>query len=78
MIRAAFPILFVALAWPARVQMQHEGVGIGAQLRHDERRPMRHQPTDEMNIAAQAVEFGNDNRSLVPLGQIQLVQSRMN
>jgi hypothetical protein len=44
--------------------VQHERVGIHAQLGHDERHPVGHQPGDEMHVAAQTVELRHDDRFL--------------
>jgi hypothetical protein len=44
-----------------------ERVDIVAQLGHDERHAMRHQPGDEVHVAAQPVELGDQHRALAPL-----------
>ena len=43
------------------VEMQHEGVGIGSELCHDEGDALRHQPGDEGDIAGETIELGDDN-----------------
>ena len=40
---------------------QHEGIGIGAQLRGDERHLRGHQPGDEGDVAGEPIELGNDD-----------------
>jgi hypothetical protein len=41
--------------------VQHERIGISAQLGHDEGRPVGHETGDEMDVAAQPVELGADD-----------------
>jgi hypothetical protein len=43
------------------IQVQHERVGVGAELGHDERHVVAHQAADEMNVAAQPIELGDDD-----------------
>ena len=43
------------------VEVQHEGVGIGAQLRGDERHPRGHQSGDEGDVTRQPIELGDDD-----------------
>ena len=43
------------------VEVQHERVGIGAQLCGDERHPRGHQPGDEGDVAGQPIELGDDD-----------------
>src|SRR5262245_15795493 len=47
------------------VKMQHEGGGISAEFRDDERNAMRHQTADEMYVAGQAVELRDEDRTLL-------------
>ena len=44
--------------------MQHEGIGIGAEFGNDERNTLRHQPGDEGDVAGEAIELGDDDRTL--------------
>ena len=44
-------------------QMQDEGVNVGAKLGNDELHALGHQTGDEMNVAAEPVEFGHHNRA---------------
>jgi hypothetical protein len=50
------------------VEMEHEGIRVGPQLGHDERHPLRHQAADEGDVAAQAIQLGDDHRALRPPG----------
>ena len=43
--------------------MQHERVGISAELGDNEGNPVRHQAADEMHVTGQAVELGNEDRT---------------
>jgi hypothetical protein len=43
--------------------MQHERVRISAQLCDNERGSMGHEPGDEMNVATQAIQLGDDDWS---------------
>lgn len=43
--------------------MQHEGISIRTKLGNNEWRPLRHQAGDEVNIAAQAIQLGHDDRA---------------
>jgi hypothetical protein len=45
------------------IDMQHERVGIGSEFGDDERRPVLHQAADEMHVARQPIELGDDNRA---------------
>jgi hypothetical protein len=51
-----------------RVDMQHEGVNVGAQLGHEERHAVDHEARDEMHITPEAAELRDDDRHLEPLG----------
>jgi hypothetical protein len=51
--------------------MQHERIGVRAQLGDDERRLVSHQAADEMDVAAKPVELGDNDRGLVPLRQLE-------
>jgi hypothetical protein len=46
------------------VQVEHERVGVGVKLGDNERRAMRHQSRNEVSVAGQAVELGDDDRRL--------------
>ena len=46
------------------VDVQHERVGVDAQLGDDERHALDHQAADEVHVAPQAVELGDDHRGL--------------
>jgi hypothetical protein len=46
-----------------RIQVQHEGVGVRAELGDDERNAVAHQAADEMNVATQPIELGYDHRA---------------
>ncbi len=48
--------------------MHDERVKVGAKLGHDELDPLAHQPGDEVNVAAQAVQLGYGNRAFATLG----------
>jgi hypothetical protein len=50
------------------VQVQHERISIAAQLSDDERYALCPQPGQERNVAAQAVQFGNDHAALGGFG----------
>ena len=43
--------------------MQDERVNVGAKLGNDELHALSHQPRDEMNIPAEAIELGHHNRA---------------
>ena len=47
-----------------RVEVQHEGIGIGAKLCHDKRHPVSHQARDEMNVTRQTVKLRDEHRAL--------------
>src|ERR1019366_6613314 len=51
--------------------MQHERIRISAQLCNDERGFVRHQTADEMDVATEPVELGNDDGGLVLLCCLQ-------
>jgi hypothetical protein len=51
-----------------RVEVEHEGVSIGAKFDDDEGHALRHQAGDERDIARQPVELGDDNRALIGFG----------
>jgi hypothetical protein len=42
-----------------------------SQLGDDERNFLRHQSADKMHVTAQAVQLGDDDRTLAPLGLVQ-------
>jgi hypothetical protein len=43
--------------------MQHEWVRVGAELGDDERHSLRHQPRNEMYVAGEAIELGDNDRT---------------
>jgi TolB-like protein len=45
------------------INEQHERVGIGAEFGDNERGPVLHQAADEMHVAAEPVELGDDDRA---------------
>ena len=45
----------------SRVEVQHERVGVRAQLRGDERHPGGHQAGDEGDVAREPIELGDDD-----------------
>jgi hypothetical protein len=45
--------------------VRHEWIRVRARLRHDEGHIVRHQARDEMDIRAQPIELGDDDRRLV-------------
>jgi len=45
------------LSTKVREQRQHERIGVGAKLDHEERRPLRHKAGNEARVAAQAIEL---------------------
>jgi hypothetical protein len=46
------------------IQVQHEGVGVGAELGYDEGNLVRHQAADEMHVARQTIQLRNNDRTL--------------
>jgi hypothetical protein len=44
------------------VDVQHEWIRVRARLRHDEGHIVRHQAGDEMDVRAQPIELGDDDR----------------
>jgi hypothetical protein len=48
--------------------LKHERIDIGTQFRDQKRDPVGHQPGDEMDIAAEPVEFGNRHGAAAPAG----------
>ena len=44
--------------------MQHEGIGLPAQVANDELDPVRHQAADEVNIARESIELRNQDGRL--------------
>jgi integrase len=46
-------------------------MSIGSQLSDDERDPLSHQTADEMDIAAEPIEFRDDDRALQPAGYLE-------
>ena len=51
-----------------RIDVQHEGVHVAAELRDDERDALGHQARNEVNIAAQAVELRHGDMGAELLG----------
>jgi hypothetical protein len=51
------------------VEVQHERIGIPAELDDDERHALCHQPRDERYIPGQPVELGNDYAAFSPSGR---------
>ena len=49
-------------------QMQDEGINVGAKLSHQERHPVRHEPADEVHVAAEPVELGDCHGAAVTSG----------
>ena len=48
------------------INVQHEWIGVRvARLRHDKGHIVRHQAGDEMDVTAQPIELGDDDRRLV-------------
>ena len=45
------------------VNVQHEGINIRSQFSNDEWDALHHEAADEVNITAQSVQLGDDNRS---------------
>lgn len=43
--------------------MQHEWIGISAELGHDEGHPLNHQGGDKGYVARQSIELGNNHRA---------------
>src|ERR1700730_8736792 len=50
-----------------RVDVEHEGIYVSAQLGDDERHPVDHQPGDEMHVTPEPAELGDEYRALEPL-----------
>ena len=46
------------------VEVQHEGIGIGSQLGNDEWHTLGHQAGNEGHVAREAIELGNQHRTL--------------
>lgn len=68
----SFPAESVPLLLGERgVEVEHEGIGVGAEFRNDERHALRHEPGDEGNVAGQAVELGHNDRVLAVAGRSQ-------
>jgi len=51
-----------------RIEVEHEGIGIGAKLCHNERHLLRHQAGDEGDVARGPVELGDDHRAALSSG----------
>jgi hypothetical protein len=51
------------------IDMQQERIGIGAQLGHDEGHPVLHQAGDVVDVPAQPIELGHDDRRLALAGK---------
>jgi hypothetical protein len=62
---ADHPALFLG---QCSVDVQHEWVGISPQLGHNEGHSMLHQAGNEMHVARQPIELGDDNRCILLLG----------
>lgn len=45
------------------IDVEHEWIDVGTEFGDDEGNALRHQPGDEVDIARQAVELGDDNRA---------------
>jgi hypothetical protein len=54
-----------------REQVQDERVNVSAQLGHDELHPLGHQAADKMDIAAEAVQLGDDHRAPATAGVLE-------
>lgn len=52
----------------AAQKVQHEGVGIDAELGDDEQHPLRHQVGDEGDVAGEPIELSDDHRAPRCLG----------
>jgi hypothetical protein len=46
------------------IDVPQEWIRVGPELGHDERHPVLHQPGDVVDVAAQPVELGTDDRGL--------------
>jgi hypothetical protein len=55
-------IIAGAFSAKSGLEMQHEWIRVGAQLRHDERRLVGHQAADEMGVATEPIELCHDDR----------------
>ena len=53
------------------VQVQHEGIGVAAQLGNDERNALRHEARDGSNITREPVELRNQHTAPCALGCCQ-------
>jgi hypothetical protein len=51
------------------VEVEHERVGIDAELGDDERHALCHQIGDEGDVAGEPVEFGDDHRAALAAGR---------
>jgi uncharacterized protein with von Willebrand factor type A (vWA) domain len=51
--------------------VQQERIDVGTQLGDDELDALRHQATDEVNVAAEPVQLGDRDRALAMLGLSQ-------
>jgi len=45
--------------------MQHEWIGFCPEFGDDKRDALRHQPGDEGNVSGEAIELGDNHRTLV-------------
>ncbi len=43
------------------VEVEHEGIGVGAELSHDERHTLGHQAGDKGHVAREPIELGDDD-----------------
>jgi hypothetical protein len=46
------------------IEGQHEGIGIDAEFRHDERHALRHQAGDEGDVSGEAIQLGDNYGAL--------------
>jgi hypothetical protein len=51
--------------------VQQERIGVPAELGDDERDLVDHQPADEMNVTAEPIQLGHDDRRLALLGLLE-------
>ena len=51
----------------SRIQVQHEGVGVSAQLGDQKRHLLRHQPADKLHVAREPIEFRDGDRAGFPV-----------
>lgn len=51
--------------------MEHEGIGIGPEFRHDERHLLSHEAGNEGDIAAEPIQLGDHDRTLTAASQVE-------